>query len=73
MTKIAVEFALCYMLASMQLWRESIDLKLPMKDEFKVHMMRNRRPMLENYVRAAGGWLSALNAMTRRRGAPGGA
>ena len=64
MPTIAVRFDPDYMLASMTLWRESIDLKIPMKDEFKVHLMRNRRPILENYVRAAGGWLSALKAMT---------
>jgi hypothetical protein len=64
MPKIAVQFDADYMLASMTLWQESIDLKIPMKDEFKVHMMRNRRPILENYVRSAGGWLSALKAMT---------
>jgi hypothetical protein len=64
MTKFAVEFDPDYIFASMQLWRESIDLTIPMKDEFKIHMMRNRRPILENFVRAAGGWLSTLKAMT---------
>lgn len=48
----------------MTLWQESVDLKIPMKDEFKVHMMRDRKPILENYVRSAREWLSALNAMT---------
>ena len=64
MPKIAVQLDADYMLASMTLRQESIDLKIPMKDEFKVHMMRNRRPILENYVRSAGSWLSALKAMT---------
>jgi hypothetical protein len=62
-TKIAVRFDPDFILASIKLWCESIDLKIGMKDEFKIHFMENRRSILESYERAAGTWLSLLNAM----------
>ncbi|HKT97934.1 MAG TPA: hypothetical protein VJS30_15595 [Paraburkholderia sp.] len=64
MGKIAVVFDPDFMLASMDLWRQSVDLEIDMLDEFKVHMMANRKPILENYVRTAGMWMSMLGAMT---------
>lgn len=37
-------------------WRDSADLKIPMLDEFKIAMMRNRRKVLENYLSIVSGW-----------------
>jgi hypothetical protein len=62
-TNIAVRFDPDAILASIELWRQSIDLKIAMKDEFKLHFIENRRPILENYGRAAGLWMSLLGAM----------
>jgi hypothetical protein len=47
----------------MALWRGSIDLKFPMKDDFKVHMMLNRKSILESYLQALAMWISMLDAM----------
>src|SRR5215469_12764233 len=61
--KITVEFNPDFVLASMALWRGSIDLKFPMKDDFKVHMMLNRKSILESYLQASAMWISMLDAM----------
>jgi hypothetical protein len=63
MPRSVVQFDPDYMRASMTLWQESIDLRILLKDDLKVHMMRNRRPILGKYVQLAGGWLAALKAM----------
>jgi hypothetical protein len=44
----------------MQLWRDSLDMKIPMKDEFKVHFMQQRPMILENHERTAAAWLMLL-------------
>jgi hypothetical protein len=62
--KMVVEFDPAYIFGSISLWQQTIDLQLPMTDDFKIHLMRYRRPILEGYVRIAGDWLSALGAMT---------
>lgn len=54
-----------YLLTCMRLWRESIDLKIPMKDEFKLHMMQQRETILTNFESTASAWLMVL-----RRAAP---
>lgn len=46
--------------SSMGLWRESVDLKIPMADEFKTHFMARRAPILDNFVRTSGAWLMLL-------------
>lgn len=32
----------------MRLWRESVDLQIPMKDEFKLHFMKQRPAILND-------------------------
>lgn len=63
MTKITVKFDPDSILASIELWRQSIDLKIGMQDEFKIHFMENRKPIIESYVRAASQWMTLLYAM----------
>ncbi len=46
-----------------QLSRDSIDMKVPMLDEFKLHFMKNRRRILENYRMQAVGMSMALSAL----------
>ncbi len=43
-------------------WRQATDLKLPMKDEFKLHMMEQRPAILKNHERTAAAWLTALRS-----------
>ena len=45
---------------SMSLWRESVDMKIPMRDEFKVHFMARRRDILHNFAATAKSWLMML-------------
>lgn len=44
----------------MQLWRESIDLKIPMQDDVKLHFMQQRGPILSGFEQTASAWLMAL-------------
>lgn len=50
--------------ASMKLWRDSIDMKIPVADEFKIHFMQNRQPILEGFVKTGTTWLTMLRDMT---------
>ncbi|UBM12732.1 hypothetical protein [Cupriavidus metallidurans] len=52
------------LLMMMDMWKKSVDMAMPMKDEFKIHMMQNRQSILQNYERAAGAWLLAIGCMT---------
>lgn len=45
-------------------WRKSLDLQIPMMDDFKIRMMKNRREILENFVQTGTGWTLMLNCMT---------
>ncbi|HEY0844466.1 MAG TPA: hypothetical protein VGE12_03815 [Noviherbaspirillum sp.] len=44
-------------------WRKSVDLKIPMMDDFKIRMMQNRREILENFVQTGTGWTLMLTCM----------
>lgn len=48
-------------LTSMKLWREALELEIPMKDEFKLHFMQQRKPILNNYLQTAKAWSMLLN------------
>ena len=41
---------------SMRLWRQATDMQLPLHDEFKLHFMQNRRPILANHAKTAKAW-----------------
>jgi len=45
-------------------WRKSVDLQIPMMDDFKIRMMKNRREILENFLQTGTGWTLALGCMT---------
>jgi hypothetical protein len=46
--------------SSMQHWRDALDMKIPMKDEFKLHFMQQRPALLKNHERTAAAWLMLL-------------
>ena len=48
--------------SSMTMWRDSVDLKLPMLDEFKVHFMNRRQSILGNFVNTSNAWLMLLRS-----------
>jgi hypothetical protein len=47
---------------SMTMWRDTIDLKLPMLDKFKLQFMQERRTILTNFSKTAKAWLTVLRA-----------
>ncbi len=49
----------------MRLWRDSIDLQIPMRDDFKLHFIERRGELLGGFEKTAAAWLMAL-----RRAAP---
>jgi hypothetical protein len=49
-----------YLRSCMSLWMKSVDLKIPMKDEFKLHMMQQRETILTGFESTASAWLMAL-------------
>ncbi|HYD97121.1 MAG TPA: hypothetical protein VEC01_17465 [Noviherbaspirillum sp.] len=44
-------------------WRKSVDLQIPMMDDFKIRMMKNRREILENFLQTGTGWTLMLSCM----------
>ena len=46
----------------MSLWRDATDLKMPIKDEFKIHFMARRREILSNMSNTANAWKMFLGA-----------
>jgi hypothetical protein len=60
---IVVEFNPGFMLASMDLWRKSLDMQMPIADEFKIHFMTNRRRLLDGFVATAKAWKMLLRDM----------
>lgn len=49
--------------AMMEMYRDAVDMKTPMKDEFKIHFMNRRRDILTNYAQNGRGWLLLLQCM----------
>lgn len=49
---------------SMRLWRQATDMQLPLHDEFKLHFMQNRRPILANHAKTAKDWGMLLRALS---------
>ncbi|MFM0023532.1 hypothetical protein [Paraburkholderia azotifigens] len=51
-----MEFDPGFMLESMDMWRKSLDMQIPVADEFKIHFMKNRRRLLEGFVTTGKAW-----------------
>lgn len=45
---------------SMTLWRDAVDMKIPVKDELKIHFMNQRQPILQKMTCTASAWLTLL-------------
>lgn len=45
---------------SMTLWRDAVDMKIPLKDEFKIHFMNQRQTILQKMTSTASAWLTLL-------------
>ncbi|WP_241023757.1 hypothetical protein [Burkholderia sp. Ac-20365] len=53
---IVVEFDPDFMLASMEMWRKSLDMQIPIADDLKIHLMENRRRLLKRFVTTGKAW-----------------
>lgn len=61
--KIQIAFDPSFVRTSMELWRETTDMKLPVHDSFKVHFIQNRGPILRNFVKTAGAWAMMFHGL----------
>lgn len=61
---ITVQFDPAGARASMDLWRDATDMKIPVADEFKIHFMQNRRPLLTGFERTGKAWRMILADMS---------
>jgi hypothetical protein len=59
---LQLDIDLDYLSECLHRWREATILTLPMKDEFKRHMMEQRPAILKNHERTAAAWLMALRS-----------
>ena len=46
--------------AILDTWRQSTNLEMAMTDQFRIHMMANRRQILENLLQTGTGWEQLL-------------
>ena len=47
---------------SMEMWRDAIDMRIPVHDKFKVHFIEQRSQLLEGFVKTATSWSMVLRA-----------
>lgn len=57
-----------YILMCMEMWQKTLDMKIPIHDNLKVHFMANRRNMLEGFEKTAHAWDMMLGASTLQAG-----
>lgn len=51
-----------FLRTSMKLWRDAVDMKMPIHDDFKIHFMQNRAKLLDGFVNTAASWSIFLSA-----------
>ncbi|MCU1533485.1 MAG: hypothetical protein JWO49_3056 [Arthrobacter sp.] len=47
---------------SMTLWRDAVDMNIPIHDDFKVHFLQRRGVLLDGFTKTATAWSMLLNA-----------
>ena len=58
-----VEFNPDMLRTHLELWKNMLDMRVPVRDEFKIHFMEQRHVILENYRSAAISWSTMLSSM----------
>lgn len=48
----------------LKLWRDGVDLRMPMADEFKLHFISQRKSILQNFEQVSSAWLLFMGAMS---------
>lgn len=61
--RIQIAFDPAFIRTSMELWRETTDMKIPVHDSFKVHFMQNRGAILRNFAKTAGAWTMMFHGL----------
>ena len=56
-----VELDAEHMRTSMAMWRDAVDLKIPMRADIRSHMLLMRAKILERFSAAAQAWQTVLN------------
>lgn len=51
-----------FLRTSMELWRDAVDMKIPVHDTFKVHFLERRGQLLQGFSRTGANWLMVLDA-----------
>lgn len=57
-----LELNLDWLCTSMELWRDAVDMKIPVHDNLKVHFLERRGQLLQGFSRTGADWLMVLNA-----------
>jgi hypothetical protein len=52
------------LLMSMSLWRDVTDMKMPIADHLRVHLMSNKAQNLNNFIATATAWRTVLRGCT---------
>lgn len=47
---------------SMQLWRDAVDMKVPVHDNFKIHFIERRESLLEGFMKIGNAFSTVLSA-----------
>lgn len=47
---------------SMNMWRDTVDMKIPIHDDFKIHFIEKRAVLLENFTKTGTSWMMVLRA-----------
>ena len=46
----------------MTMWRDAVDMKIPVHHNFKVHFIERRGSLLEGFIKTGASWLTVLRA-----------
>jgi hypothetical protein len=49
---------------SMELWREVVEMRVPVRDDLKVHLMSHRASNLANFIEVGKSWKTVLGSCT---------
>jgi hypothetical protein len=60
---VTVSIAPSFILVCMEMWRDAVAIKSPVRDEFKIPFTANRRGLLQGYEKSATAWGMLLGSM----------
>lgn len=47
---------------SMTMWRDAVDMRIPIHDNLKIHFLERRASLLDGFVKTGTSWLAVLRA-----------